>query len=309
MFGLALVLAAATAASAAAAATEPEIRGETVCPTPAAVSAVLKPLVPRSARTPGSPQLVLLAAQGETVVVRLFGDGLQLLDERRLPPSLPCDERARAAAVVIASWLTPLPQVTPPPIDVGAGKPGAAVTHSSPGGASTGRVLFAASAAALASLTIEGVAPGLFVEGSVRPRGAAWSLSLEGLFEGAHRQAVGGGEATWRRLGIGLSGGRRWARGRRRVEVRVGLLLTRLDIQGSRFSDNRSGVSTDVGGAASTRAGISLGAVQPWVGLWAVGWVGTQRLDVTGVVASAEIPRAEALLGLGATFGGHSETF
>lgn len=288
-----------------------EVRGDTACPSAAAVSLALQPLLPEQAGPSGPTQMALLLEQGAGVTVQLFGPELRLLEERTLPPASSCDERARVAAVIIASWLTPLPKVALGPIDLGpAVEPGRspsirlsspAVRDSSPA--------FSVSAAALASVTSEGVTPGLLLEVSVRRARSPWALSVDGLLEGTHRTAVAGGEGAWRRLGVGVLGGRRWVSGRAFMEAQLGLLLSSLLIEGAGFTSNFSGAALDVGGAACARSGLKLAALAPWVGACAVGWGGTQRLEVTGAGASTEISRLESLIVVGASFGRGTETF
>ena len=126
MFGLGVMVAAALAADAVATL---EIRGETSCPTPDAVRKQLEPLAPRPWPSEAAVKLVVLADGKDGVVATLFGPALDLLEERRLGPYSSCDEQARAAAIVIAAWLTALPAAVPPTVPLALSA--ASTVHSS----------------------------------------------------------------------------------------------------------------------------------------------------------------------------------
>jgi hypothetical protein len=315
MVGLAVLFAAALAADAVASL---EIRGETTCPDPEAVRSQLRPLAPGPWPSEDAVKVVVLGdAKGDdknrgALVVTLFGPGLELLEERRLAPYASCEERARAAAVVIAAWLTSLPVgataamrlagAPVPTADFGVATQTQATAPPSP-------LLFRGTAAALVSVTPDGTAPGLLIEAAMLSRQGRWALSVAGLYTGRHRKSVGMGEGIWRRWG-GAAGGS-WQAVRRRLwlDLRGELLVTRLDIVGRGFPTNTGGTTWDLGAAAGMRLGYGRGHVQPWLGAWAVGWAGTQNVHVSGAAERQEIPRVEALLGAGATFGGRRETF
>lgn len=308
MFGLAVMV----AALAADAGTSLEIRGETTCPNPDGVRKQLEPLAPRPWPSEAAVKLVVLAEARGDIIVTLFGPALELLEERRLAPYPSCDERARAAAIVVASWLTALPPAAPPTVPFArsaAPTLGRAAAPSAPG-----RTLsFQASAAALASLSAETVAPGLLVEVALRPRAGRWSLSLGGLLEGQHHKAFGDGQATWWRLGAGAGAAWRAVRGRIWLDLGATFLVTRLAIAGTEFANNTGGATWDVGAAGGMRLGYGSRRVQPWLGAWAVGWGGRQNLYIAGEVAAdatrGEIPRLDALFGIGATIGAPGETY
>ena len=312
MFGLAVMVAAALSADAV---TSLEIRGETTCPDPAGVRKQLEPLTPRPWPSEAAVKLVVLAApsdaggQGGDVVVTLFGPTLELLEERRLARYPSCDERARAAAIVIAAWLTALPAGAPPTMGLAASPPLTVGRVAPP--VSSGRPLqLRAAAAALAALSSEGgVAPGLWAEVAAAPRGARWSLSLAGLLHGTHRKPLGDGQATWWRWGAGAGGAWRAVPGEAWLDLHGAVLATRLGIAGAGFTNNAGGTTWDVGATVGARLGYRWSLVQPWLGAWVVGWGGTQDIHIAGAAPRGEIPRVDAMLGLGATFGAANETF
>ena len=169
---------------------------------------------------------------------------------------------------------------------------------------------FQATAAALASVSADTIAPGLLVEAALAPRGTRWSLSLAGLLGGKHHKGLGDGQATWWRWGALAGAGWRAVRGSIWLDLRGALLVTRLGIEGTGFANNTGGTTWDVGGAFGARLGYGAGRVQPWLGAWAVGWTGTQNIHIAGGDAvQGEIPRLNALFGVGATFGAPDETF
>jgi hypothetical protein len=313
MFGLAILIAAAMATDAVATL---EITGETNCPTPDAVRSQLQPLTPRPWPRDAAVTSVVLArdkdrgTDRDSLVVMLFDASHQLLEERRLALYPGCDERARAVAVVVASWLTALPAASPamvrlPPMPeasptVVRGTPPAG---SRPGFAVTG------AAAALASVVAGGLAPGVMIEAAIAPPDQQWSVSLAGLLEGTHRMSIGDGQATWWRWGGAVGGGWRPVRGRIWLELRAAFLLTRLHIAGAGFTNDTGATTWDPGGTVATRLGYAWPRVRPWLGAWAVGWGGTQNVHLVGDATRGQIPRFQALFGVGATFGTRSATF
>jgi hypothetical protein len=243
------------------------------------------------------------------VVVTLFGPTLELLEERHIARYSSCDEQARAAAIVIAAWLTALPAASTPTVPLPPSATPTVRRAPAPPLAPWPPPSFQASAAALASLSADTFAPGLMIEAEMVPRGSRWSLSLAGVLNGKHHRALGIGEATWWRWGAGAGAAWRAVRGGVWLDLRGAFLVTRLGIAGTGFENNTGGTTWDLGGALGARLGLGSRYVQPWLGAWAVGWAGTQNVHIAGDAVQGEIPRLEALLGLGATFGAPTETF
>ncbi len=120
---------------------------------------------------------------------------------------------------------------------------------------------------------------------------------------GRHTIEIAPGEASWWRGFVALGGegdvlrGRRWA-------VAVGVAATGgvAAISGSGFAVNRGTHSVDFGGEASLRGIVRTGAVQPWLGVSAAGWLRRQELELQGVTTSSALPRWEPMAALGADF-------
>jgi len=316
MVGLAVLVAAVLAGDPLAAL---EIRGETSCPQPEDVRAQLQPLAPSAWPAEAAIKSVVLAEAGDrqtgraSLVVTLFGKSHEMLEERRLLLYPTCDERARAVAVVLASWLTALPSGAPLAMQLtkAAPPPAPAVVLVAPVPASAAPAIAVnASAAALASVATDGVAPGVMVEATLAPSDARWSGSLAGLLEGTHSKSVGGGQATWWRWGGVAGGAWKVVRGRVWLDVRAAFLFTRLHIAGTGFPSNTAGTTWDLSAALGTRLGYAGSRLQPWLGAWAVGWGGAQNVHLVGSDTPRDaLPRFEALFGLGATFGASPATF
>jgi hypothetical protein len=279
------------------------VTGATACPVAADVEAALTGLIP--ARAPGSaPDVAELKEDAGSVVVSLRRGSGEPIGEKRLEPGMDCAQRARAAAVIVAAWesrlatpATPLVVQPPPPA------PSPPVVVAAPAttlpyfennievGASVG-----------ASMNGTTLAPAAAFEVAYAPAFARVIPAAAALFVGGHTTSVGSGSATWRRYGLIVTAASRrkwdglWAEGR------LGAALTVLDISGSSFPSNDSGVSLDPGVDFGARIGSRWRRVRVWLDGSIMLWPRGQEVYVQGTPGSATLPRGEALLSLGAAY-------
>jgi hypothetical protein len=283
------------------------VTGATACPLPADVEAALSGLIP--ARDPELPPDVaeLKDDTGSVVVILRRGAG-EPIGEKRLDPGLSCAQRAREAAVIIAAWeahfTTPAAALEieartagarPPVVVVGAAPPPAMVVPQTE------------------NVVELGVSAGGSINGTTRAPAAAIEIAyarafarvvpaLAALFVGGHTTSVGPGRATWRRYGLVATAASRrewrpvWAEGH------LGVALTLLDIAGSSFPNNGSGVTFDPGLDFGARVGLRSHRMRWWLDGTVALWPRAQDVYVQGVPGSSTLPRGQALFSLGAAY-------
>lgn len=297
-----IVLAAAVADPAA---TALPVTGATACPVAADVAAALTGMVPpRDPELP--PDVAELKDDAGSVVVSLRRGSGEPVGEKRLDPGLDCAQRARAAAVIVAAWEA---RLSTPPAALVVQQPAAAgppvVTAPSPPPATTpplfeNNVELGVSAGA--SMNGTTLAPAATIEVAYAPALARVIPAVAALFVGGHTISVGPGSATWRRYGLAVTAAsrRNWAP--LWLEGRLGLALTLLDISGSSFPSNGSGVTLDPGVELGARLGLRSRRIRWWLDGTIALWPRGQDVFVDGAPGSATLPRGQALLSLGAAY-------
>lgn len=278
------------------------LTGATACPAPADVEAALAGLIP--AGDPGRPPDVAeLKDDAGSVIVALRRGSGEAIGEKRLNPDLSCEQRARAAAVIVAAWEARL--ATPPaPLVVQQPDPPPVVRQTPP----------PASLPPPAETQIElGVAVGGSINGTnlaptasievAYARGSALVVpAVAALIVGSHDTPVGSGTARWRRYGLVASAASRrdwkpvWA------EARVAAALTALDIAGNSFPRNGAGVTFDPGLEFGARVGLRSSRLRWWIDGTIAFWPRGQEVFVQGAPDSATLPRGQALISLGAAY-------
>ncbi len=241
------------------------------------------------------------------------GDGAVLL-LRELGGEGSCDERAEAAAVVVAAWLaqdataspaatspSPSPSISSssssssspsPPI---SSSPSSSVSSSS----SSGRWEFAAAAGVVA-----GTAPALRVDTLWAPFRGRAMLRASLLLEGTRESALAGGQARWLRGAAGLGLGYRLSGGAVAADLTLDALLGAVRVSGAEFTTSQSSWGGDLGGAAGVQVMRARGRVRPLLGFSVLGWLGQHRAEVGGVTETRAIPRVDFLVMVGLGFGG-----
>jgi len=287
------------------AATALPVTGATACPMATDVAAALTGMVPpRDPELP--PDVAELKEDAGSVVVSLRRGSGEPVGEKRLDPGLDCAQRARAAAVIVAAWEARLATPTaalvvqPPPA------PGPPVVSAPSQPPATTLPLFENNielgVSAGASINGTTLAPAATIEVAYAPAVARVIPAVAALFVGEHTMSVGPGSATWRRYGLAATAAsrRNWAP--LWVEGRLGLALTLLDISGSSFPSNGSGVTFDPGVELGARFGLRSRRFRWWLDGTIALWPRGQDVFVDGAPGSATLPRGQALLSLGAAY-------
>jgi hypothetical protein len=273
---------------------------------------------PPSPQAPGAAPLAAEVDQIENDTVRLLlRRGDETLAERRLEPSRNCDELATAAAVIVASWEADLasgvsltPGITPPP-PLPPPLPPAPPPEPRKVPSGLKRLRYEIGLAFLAAVDGSGLAPGGMVEGALglgqSPFWLRMAISATGA-RGDRLAAASGspaGEVSWTRIGLAL--GPRYLRNVRGwlLDGHLSAVVALLDAFSSGFPETAQVLDVDPGLAAGVRVLRPIGGgVGIFGGAAVQGWLNTQRLQVRGL-SSVDIPRVEALLTLGVSYGRH----
>jgi len=276
------------------------VTGVTACPSPREVEQELAGLIgPREAES--VPDLVELRDDAGSIVVALRRGSGEVIAEKRLDAGLSCAQRAAAAAVVVAAWearpgsqaastlAVPAPAQVAPPTVVVTHEPAPRPIHLEPG-VSLGLSLVGSTPTPAALVEVAFARTDAVIPG------------VAALVVGSHSTPVGPGDGNWRRFGLLATAGSRRSWSRTFAEARIGVALTLLDISGSSFARNGSGLAFDPGIPIGARVGLRTAAIRWWLDATVALWPRGQTLYLEGAPGSASLPRGEALLGLGASF-------
>lgn len=260
----------------------PTIASNSSCPSGPAIEASLAPLLAGQSLRPGK---VVVTTLPDTLALDLQPRGAGRGDHRSVAVDSDCDERARAAAVLIATWW-PSQEVEPAQLADAAPAPPARQSR------------VGLSAGVFASAVSDGIAPGARAELSMTA--AKLGLRLAASATASHRASVGPGKVEWRRLGGEL--GPTFQFGHERLDV--GLVESVLFVAGQSLAVDRGFTAASMGVTAGLRVSFNLGRLLPWFELRGMGWAGTQQVNVVGesgtIAASHALPAWELQLGAGA---------
>jgi hypothetical protein len=275
------------------------VMGSTTCPAPAEVEASLGGMIP--ARDPElPPDVAELKEDTDSVVVSLRRPSGEPIGEKRLESGLSCEQRARAAAVIVAAWEARL--ATPAAALVVQQTPAPVVVQRPPPPLAPPPATVEVGAGAGASINGTTLAPAGTIEiAYLRPQ-ALVIPAIAALMVGGHDLSVGSGNATWRRYGLLATAASRRDWSRAWAAARLGVALTVLDISGSSFPSNGSGVTFDPGAQVGARGGLRTSRMRWWLDGTVAFWPRGQDVYVQGVPGTTTLPRAQALLSVGASY-------
>jgi hypothetical protein len=295
-----------------------DVRGTTSCPTPAAVSERLRPLLPGAADLAAGAWLQLDEvprpegdAAGREIEIRLQRAPADApLAARRVSASAACDDTAEEIAVIVATWVARYAAAPPaalalaeppPPAPPPAPPAPAVVVRAAATPPAEAQGVWLGVGAGVVAAAAGTAAPFVAAEARVRLRGARLGL---GLLVGTVEQrslALGSGSAAWTRNLA--SPGADWTLGTPAAFAQLGLgaLVGVAQLEGRGFSQNRTSTSLDVGALPWVRVGARLAAapITLWLGAGAMVWLRTQHVEVGGVGSDGTLPAVDALVGGG----------
>jgi hypothetical protein len=259
----------------------PTVTSASDCPSARDIASNLAVLLPDTTAMPGSAA-VSPAPDGLSVDLRTEDSGF--VAHRSVVVGGDCEERAKAAAVVIATWW-PVGSAGPKPSED-------AVQEERSRG-------FGVAAGGYASIASGSVAPGARAEASFALRGGAFGVRLAAGGTAAHGDSLAEGQVHWSRASveIGATYARRWLR------VDAGAVGSLLWVEGSGFFENRQSSGAAAGVTLGVRAAPQWGRIQPWIELRGIAWPQSQQMNVTdaatGSRPSRALPHGELQLGAG----------
>ncbi len=261
------------------------VSGDSTCPSPAELATQLDRTVPESAWPKGAR--VRVERKNGHLALSLFDGRETLLGQRELDATGTCPELAAASAVVVATWLTELSTT-----DI-------ALPPAAPKEPPAPAIAFDAAAGLTGSISAGPPALGAMLTATAAPRaeGLGGRLTV-GVF-GPRALRVGGGVVTWHRVGVGLGGHRRWARGDWRLDLSLETVGALTGLTGDEQTAEATRTRFDYGMSVGVR-GLHQGL---WLGLFGYGWPRPNTISVPA--GSAELPQLELQLAAGVAFSNH----
>ena len=274
-------------------AARPVVATDSDCPSARDIESYLSVLLPGDHLRTGVVE-VKIAPEGLTVDLRPEDPALHA--QRALAVVGTCQERARAVAVVVATWWPAAAAPAAEPMLESAAPAGSVATEA------RSRPLLLV-AGGFASLVADSVTAGARVEalwlpwsGSLGPR-----LGLSGT--GPHGGDLGHGSVSFMRAAaeLGMAYADRW------LSLDASLVASLFRVEGSGFRvRNQTAVGFAAGASAGARVGFRLGGLQPSIGLRGLLWPQSQRIYVldpsNDTETSRSMPHWELQLGAGVAF-------
>ncbi len=294
-----------------------DIVSDASCPAPAAVAALLREILGLSS-TEHVDEVAHLVHEDGLLLVSLRAADSRVLGERRLPGDGSCEELARAAAVVLASWLTdahpelvpplPMPAISEPAPNLG---PLASTVASTPPPAPEGRVISRGDIVPRGGLRLRAagvlglgfVPTPLALVGGVGlaliPAGSGLGGTLRGSVSTWRSIDVDGGRAVYRRWPLGAGAVLRFAGANVSTELEGGAAVGWLALAGRSFGVNRDVSDATFGPFATLRTLGPGRIIQPLAELSGVYWARVTRAYGDPVRPSAALPSVELSLSVG----------
>jgi hypothetical protein len=256
------------------------------CPSSEAVTNELTRLALDSPPAPDLRVDIFETSRGLRVQLRRAAG--EASDERVLQTGEDCGERALAAAVVIASWLTDLRsdvkldlEPSRPSWFPSVGLAGVAVTSA------TGNLAWGG------ELDLQ-----LIHRSGWGARLVAWGTSFRSVGLGDSP-----GRASWTRGALSLGPVYELDRGRLVFAFAAQFALAGLKVRGEDLALTRQDTSVDLGGRLGVEAGWRWGAFVPCAQIAAVAWPHAQRVKALGVNGERTLPELDILFALGFRWG------
>jgi hypothetical protein len=267
---------------------QPTVGSNSNCPSARDIESNLSVLLPGETAQPGTV-LVSTTPDGLLVELRPKTPGSGAL--RSVAVGDNCEERAKAAAVVIATWWP-----------TGAAPSVRSETQPATVKWSDTRRRLGLSVGGYASVVSGSVAPGGRAEATWTPRGQAFGLRLSLGGTGPQGGSLGQGQAHWTRAAAEL--GPTFSLGNLRLDG--GMVASLMWIEGSGFAVNQKSTGGSLGATAGVRLGWAWGRALPWLELRGLLWPQSQRIYITDSATDLQttrpMPHWELQLGAGIAF-------
>lgn len=263
----------------------PSIASNSACPSSRDIEDQLSVLLPTDGTRPGTAVVVGLP---DRLLIDLRPMEKSQGEQRSVEVGNDCEQRAKAAAVVIATWwpneegVPSRPDLRDRPIPVAA------------------RKAVDVSVGALASASVDGIAPGVRTEFWLRGQKLGARSALGATF--AHGASLGRGQAAWWRVSAELGP----TYHTKYLRLDAGAVVALLAVSGSEFTRNDRSFGATLGATLGVRLAKSTRGARPWIELRGIGWPLSQRIyvldGVTGAQTSHALPHVEVQLCAGFAF-------
>jgi hypothetical protein len=287
------------------------VEGGADCPSPTAVSGELARIM-TVPEIEGPGDSVQISSAGDTVTVSLRNAEGAVLGERRVSAEGTCEERARAAAVIVAAWLTDihpeyrnaLPQDAPPATPPPAPPPPLELTPPpkvEPPAPSPGARRFSAALALGVELSDAGATPAFELSTRFAFEGTGLGVLAFALFALPEERELGSGTALSFRWPFGVGPLYRLRVGEAFIDLGAGPTIGWLHAEGEDFARNESDNDVVLGAFGAARVFTGGGFLRPFASACLLGWF--TKSTVVAHVPEAEftLPAVEGLVLLGAS--------
>lgn len=304
------------------------VQGTAECPAAADVEARLHDILDfRSAAE--LKEHALVERNGDSVRVSLTGADGHVIGERTLAVEGSCEDMARAAAVVLATWLgdvhpefvRPLPPAEPePPNEADAPAPPAATTpaprvaqppvlapapelnQSAALGSPSSSNRWAPGAGLGVGIDASGaLTPLLSLTGTWAPSGFGWGAAATLILTGVREQALEPGAVRWWRWPLLLGPSLRLTPSGASVELSTGATFAWLHLRGRGFDPNRGADDVSFGSFAAVRLAASSGRWRPFVATTGLFWLRRATAQTNAEAGNeTRLPSLDVLLTAGA---------
>lgn len=308
------------------------VHGTAECPAAADVEARLHDILDfRSAAD--LKERALVERNGDAVRVSLTGADAHVIGERTLAVQGSCEDMARAAAVVLATWIgdvhpefvRPLPSAEPepaPPAEPPAAVPPAPAATTPP---FVAKPAVAAGPELTRPAALEtprssnrwepgaGLGVGIDASGALTPLftltgiwappGFGWGAAVTLILTGVREQALEPGAVRWWRWPLLVGPTLRLAPSGANVELSAGAALAWLHLRGEGFEPNRGADDVSFGSFAALRLAASSGRWRPFVATTGVFWLRSATAQTSAETGNeTRLPSLDVLLTAGAAF-------
>ena len=286
-FPIAIVLA-ALASPAARAAPNLTVRSDGECPSTGAVRSALLAIRPDDEWPPVSADI---QTDGDSIAITLGDDAT-----RGITVPADCAARARAVALVIATWSGELPEQAAAAPSLSAAAPAPLLTRRAARVFSLGISVFYS--------MVGGSAPGALVELGNFGRAGGFGFRVHGAYQAAKSVALDMGESNYYRSMLAAAVAYRWSAPRLFLAADVGIAGNLTRAWGSGYSQDQSDYALNAGLFADGRIGLRWGRFALWSDFRMYRWPRAETLHVdtlsTGPYRTTILPAWDAHWGLGA---------
>jgi hypothetical protein len=208
------------------------------------------------------------------------------------PPVSPSTPPPAAGVAATAAAVGPTHAVSPPPSI-------AAQNESAP---TPAQLEWRLGLGVLGSIAEYEAAIGALFFASLQTSESRFEGHVKAFFSTPRTLGLGPGSFSWARFGGSVGASFDLSTAPFVVQLQVDAALAYLNVQAQGFRVNRTQSAADPGVAAGLLGAWRTSAVEPWLGVWVVGWPLAEHALVTGTTLSRVVPQIEVAASIGAAW-------